>query len=72
MVTWSENDVKQINRELFAKSIDIPELSEFLDEYIDCQKIFSGKLNTTKIYSLAEALNLSCIDYKEDMHNAIR
>ena len=33
LVTWSENDIDQIDDEMYFKDIDLPELYDYLDEY---------------------------------------
>ena len=71
LVTWSENDIIQIFDEIDLKCIEIPEIESYLDDYVDCQEIFSEKLDTDKIYRLSEALNIACIDYDENIHNAL-
>lgn len=70
-VTWSESDVYQIEDELYFKEIEIPELDEYLDHYIDCQQIFSEKMNTDKIYKLSEALALTGTDCTKGEHDAL-
>lgn len=71
LVTWSENDIEQIYDEIELKGIEVPEIYDYLNEYIDCQEIFSEKMNTDKIYRLSEALNIACIDYDDNMHDAL-
>lgn len=71
LVTWSENDVMQIKKEIELKSIDIPEIYNYLDESIDCQNVFSKKMSTESLFKLSEALSISNIDYDEGFHNAL-
>lgn len=70
-VTWSNNDIKQIDDELYYKNIDLSELYDYLDNYLDCQEIFGEKLNTRKQYKLSEALGISNIVYDVNMHDAL-
>ena len=70
LVTWSENDVNQIDDELYFKDICLNKLYDFLDDYIDCQEIFSEKMETNRVYQLSEALAIANIDYDENIHNA--
>ena len=70
LVTWSENDVVQIDDELYFKDIDLPKLYNYIEEYIDCQELFSSKMKTEKKYQLSEALAIANIDYDENIHNA--
>ena len=70
LVTWSDNDVKQIDDELYYKDICLMKLYDFIDDYIDCQEIFSEKMDTDRIYQLSEALAIANIDYDDNIHNA--
>ncbi len=70
LVTWSDNDVKQLDDELYFKDICLMKLYDYLDNYIDCQEIFSEKMDTNRIYQLSEALAIANIDYDEHIHNA--
>jgi inhibitor of KinA sporulation pathway (predicted exonuclease) len=71
LVTWSESDVYQIDDEMYFKGIELPELDEYLDTYIDCQQIFSEKMNADKIYKLSEALALTGADCTKGEHDAL-
>ena len=71
LVTWSEHDVSQIGKELYYKDIDIPDIFDYLDNYIDCQYLFSEKLHAKKSYKLSEALAIANIKYELGMHDAM-
>ena len=72
IITWSENDINQLDDEMWYKNIDIPKLYEYFDSYIDCQEIFAIKLHTAKKYRLSDALNIAGVDYEENqLHTAI-
>lgn len=71
LVSWSENDENQIRKELEAKGIVIEGLSDYLDNWIDCQKTFGEKMNAQKNYKLSEALIIADIDYDEGEHDAL-
>lgn len=70
-VTWSENDANQIDDEIYFKDIDVPKLYNCLDDYIDCQELFSQKMNADKHYRLSEALAIANIDYDPAIHDAL-
>jgi inhibitor of KinA sporulation pathway (predicted exonuclease) len=70
LVTWSGNDARQLDDELYFKDICLNKLYDFLDDYIDCQEIFSEKMDTDRVYQLSEALAIANIDYDENIHNA--
>lgn len=69
VVSWSENDEKQIRHEVDAKSIEIARLNGILERWIDCQKIFSEKMNTERCYRLSEALIAADISFDERAHD---
>lgn len=71
IVSWSESDLKQLKRELEAKNLHIPAFEPYFDSWVDCQKTFSEKMDTDKVYRLSEALSITDIFYDEDMHNAL-
>ena len=72
LVTWSENDINQIDNEMWCKNIDIPKLYEYFTTYMDCQEIFSTKLHTTKRYRLTDALCIAGLDYDDtNIHTAL-
>ncbi len=70
-IEWSDNDEKQLRGEVESKNIQIPRIIEFLDSCQDCQKTFSEKMNTEKVYGLSEALLITGIDYEEGAHDAL-
>lgn len=71
LVTWSVNDINQIDDELYFKNIDLPDLYDYLDNYIDCQVLFSEKMNRDKLYNLKEALSIANVDYDTNIHDAL-
>ena len=71
LVSWSDNDEKQIRKEVEAKGIQISGLDELLDSWIDCQQTFAEKMSREKHYNLTEALNLTGIDYEDGAHDAL-
>lgn len=71
IVSWSDNDKYQIEKELQLKDINLIEFDNYFDTWEDCQQEFSEKMNTTKIYSLSEALVIADIDYDENIHDAL-
>ena len=71
IVSWSDNDKYQIEKELQLKDINLIEFDNYFDTWEDCQQEFSEKMNATKIYSLSEALVSADIDYDENIHDAL-
>lgn len=70
-VSWSENDERQIRQEFEGKNISIPKLNALMDNWIDCQKTFSEKMDSPKNYRLSEALNIADICYEDGAHDAL-
>lgn len=71
LVSWSVSDENQMRREMELKGIDLPDLEYFLDSWEDCQETFSEKMETTKSYSLSEALVIADIDFNENIHDGL-
>lgn len=71
MVAWSDNDERQFNKEIESKEISLEGLDKILGNWIDCQKLFTEKMNTGKIYRLSEALIIADIDYEEYAHDGL-
>lgn len=71
LVSWSENDEMQIRHEIEAKNIHIDGFDAILDNWIDCQKIFSEKMKNSKCYNLAEALIAANIIYEDGAHDGL-
>lgn len=70
MVAWSDNDEKQLRRELEAKEINGS--AKILEmDWLDCQKLFADKLDAKKSYRLSEALNIADIYYDDGAHDAL-
>lgn len=71
VVSWSDNDKTQILHEMKGKDIHIEGIDRLFEDWIDCQKIFSEKLNSPKRYNLVEALNIANIIYKDGAHDGL-
>lgn len=71
LVAWSDSDQLQIRRERECKEIDFDGIDKLDVEWIDCQKTFSEIIHNPKNYNLVEAMNLSDIDYDEDIHDGL-
>lgn len=71
LVTWSENDTNQIRKEALHKKTEIDGLDGFIENYVDCQVLFSRKTDSDKTYRLSEALIIADIDYDEGAHDAL-
>lgn len=70
-VSWSRNDELQIRHEIEAKDINIEGLNIILDNWIDCQKTFGEKLDSSKCYRLSEALVAADIKYEDGAHDGL-
>lgn len=71
LVAWSDSDQLQIQRERECKEITFDGIEKLDGEWIDCQKTFSEIIRNPKQYNLVEAMNLSDIDYDEDIHDGL-
>ncbi len=71
IVCWSGSDELQLSREMEGKGICLPKLSDLLYDWIDCQEMFSEKLNNYRQYSLSEAINMAGFVYEDDAHDAL-
>lgn len=71
MVSWSTSDLHQLRREIAEKGIEAAWLEPKYDTWIDCQKIFSQKIEADKQYSLEEALNMSDVYAEGDYHDGL-
>lgn len=71
LVSWSQNDEIQVRKETDSKNIRISGLKKLLDEWVDCQKTFGEIMCTSRNYGLVDALNVSSIEYDENIHDAL-
>lgn len=71
LVSWSDNDRKQIENETEAKGLHFNKLMAYLDEWVDCQKIFGDKMGAQKNYKLSEALIIADVDCETGEHDAL-
>ncbi len=58
-VSWSKTDKNQLAKESESKGITDPRLTQLFDTWIDCQKTFSEKMDTNRIFPLREALMIT-------------
>ena len=71
IVSWSDSDLFQLQKEFNAKDIDTAYFERYFESWVDCQKTFSKKMHTEKVYRLSEALVITDIFYDENTHNAL-
>lgn len=71
VISWSESDPVQIEHELYAKGIELPQLDVYLDEWLDCQAMFAERMHTRRNYRLSEALNIAGISFLSGAHDAL-
>ena len=71
--SWSDNDYYQIRNEIQYKCSRNSRWEEMLDQskWIDYQKEFGERLESTRLYKLAEALDLSEIDTEGNLHDGL-
>ena len=71
VVSWSDNDLIQLQKEVEAKNLTDLDFAKYFESWVDCQKTFSEKMHTEKVYRLSEALAITDIFYDENAHNAL-
>lgn len=71
LVSWSKSDEKQLRKETESKNINICGIEELFDEWVDCQKTFDKIMHSSKNYGLVDALNVSSVEYDENIHDAL-
>lgn len=71
LVSWSEADKYQFIGEMEAKGISNLKMENYFKTWVDCQKLFSEKMDSPKVYNLTEALNIIGIDYEDGAHDAL-
>ena len=69
MVSWSDNDSRQIAGEMKSKNVQNARLEELLQNWIDSQVIYAEKVHNDRCYSLQEALFACDIDTAGRMHD---
>lgn len=70
-VSWSDSDKYQIMHEMEAKNIEDDRLTELLETWIDCQRIFDEKMEAVCQYKLEEALIASDICTEGKAHDGL-
>ena len=71
IVSWSDNDERQIRRELETKNIYIDGIDAIFENWVDCQKTFGEKMHTQRCYKLSEALVAADIEFKDGAHDGL-
>lgn len=71
MVAWSDTDKSQLRHEAKAKGLESERLAQFMEEAIDCQKLFSERLQTKRAYALEEALAAADIELEGRAHDGL-
>lgn len=70
VVTWSNNDEIQIRKEAKKKGVYTSAVRALFKGALDCQALFSKKINVSRAVSLSEALLVTAVDYDEHLHDA--
>lgn len=70
-VSWSTADCNQIRKEIESKQLPLEGFYHYFDTWNDCQKTFSEKMKTSKVYKLSEALAIADIKSVDGEHTAI-
>lgn len=70
-VSWSNTDEKQIRKEMKSKGIHNERIETLLENWLDCQPMFSKIMNEKRRYSLEEALIASDIFTEGRAHDGL-
>ncbi len=70
VVTWSDNDERQIRIESKIKGIYTPAVRSMFKGSLDCQALFSMRVDVPRVFSLSEALLITAVDCDEHKHEA--
>ncbi len=71
MISWSTADAYQLKKEATYKNVFTQQLERLTQSAIDCQLVFSEKINSRKNYGLSDALIIACIEYTDGAHDAL-
>ena len=71
IVAWSGSDQAQILHERECKEINFEGINKLDGEWLDCQETFSSIIRNPRRYNLVEAMNLSDIDYDDNVHDGL-
>jgi len=69
MVSWSNSDMIQLQKEFAAKGINEDRFEQYYLSWIDSQDLFTKRVNTPRTYSLSEALIAADIEWVGNSHD---
>lgn len=71
MISWSMSDAHQFRHELIGKGIENSRMVELLENWNDCQAMFSEKIENSRNYNLGEALIIADIEQEGKSHDGL-
>ncbi|MCR4738684.1 MAG: exonuclease domain-containing protein [Lachnospiraceae bacterium] len=71
MVSWSMSDASQLRHELTGKCIENRRMEELLEQWTDCQAVFSERLSNNRRHNLEEALIIADIRQEGELHDGL-
>lgn len=71
LVSWSETDLYQLRYEFEDKNIALGRFEKYFETWVDCQKKFSERLESSRPYNLEEALIIADIIPEGRAHNGL-
>ena len=71
LVSWSDNDPRQLRREMEAKGISSERMTVYLENWMDIQQTFGQRMEARKLYRLSEALIIADVDFESGEHDAL-
>lgn len=61
-VSWSTADCNQLRKEIECKKLPLEGFERYFRTWNDCQKTFSKKMKTSKVYNLSEAVAIAGVE----------
>ena len=71
LVSWSDNDQRQLRREMEAKGVSSERMNGYFETWLDIQQTFGERMEAHKLYRLSEALIIADVDFESGEHDAL-
>lgn len=71
LVSWSDNDPRQLRREMESKGVSSERMNGYFETWLDIQQTFGERMGAHKLYKLSEALVIADVDFASGAHDAL-
>ena len=71
LVSWSDNDQRQLRREMESKGVSSDRMNGYFETWLDIQQTFGERMEAHKLYKLSEALIIADVDFESGEHDAL-